>query len=134
MGRRTSFYVVRVPFCPFSDCTQTVALRFLIRSFYPCFFRNGDIFRLVGEKSSSILKWKDGTKSMIELLILTTVGGAFGGIGGALASGSDGLILGGSSGFVIGVSIWAMITMGVQWRRERRLDRYFAEISREQIE
>ena len=70
---------------------------------------------------------------MVELLVLTMVGGAFGGISGALASGSDGLILGGSSGFVIGVSIWALITMGVQWRRERRLDRYFDEISRDKI-
>ena len=67
---------------------------------------------------------------MMTLIILTIVGSAFGGLGGALAIGFDGIFLGGSIGFVFGAAVWAVGSMTAQWQYQRRLDRYFDESNR----
>jgi hypothetical protein len=67
---------------------------------------------------------------MMTLIILTMVGSAFGGLGGAAAIGRDGLILGGSIGFIIGATVWTVASMIIQWQHERRLNHYFVESNR----
>ena len=62
---------------------------------------------------------------MTTLILLSLMGLLAGAIGGLATAGLDGLFLGGSTGLVLGVSAWALFSMSVQWRRERRLESYF---------
>lgn len=64
---------------------------------------------------------------MTTLILLSLMGLLAGAATGLATAGFDGLVLGGSTGLVLGVTIWALFSMSVQWRRERRLDSYFSQ-------
>ena len=65
------------------------------------------------------------------LLIMATVGAVTGAAGGAIASNYGGMIIGGSAGLVLGSTIWTVLAIVAQTRRERRLDRHFQQQSRD---
>jgi len=68
------------------------------------------------------------------ITMLGSVGSVVGAAGGVASSGIDGLILGSAIGFATGVAIWSLLNMSAQWRHERRLDRYFNNISHEEVD
>ena len=97
------------------------------------FCRNARILLMMLQRSrpaaSSMMNdliWK-GITRMTTLILLSLMGLLAGAVAGLAAYGLEGLVLGASTGLVLGVTVWAVFSMSVQWRRERRLDSYFSQ-------